>query len=56
MFDVSVVIGKLVVKPRYVLITTDNVEKEYNEISEKLTKAQLALDEINSSIEFDLDI
>ena len=34
----------------------DEVEKEYNEVCEKLTKAQLALDNINTSIEFELDI
>ena len=45
-----------VIDYRYINYDIDEVEKEYNEVCEKLTKAQLALDEINSSIEFELDI
>ena len=41
---------------RYINYDIDEVEKEYNEVCVKLTKAQLALDEINSSIEFELDV
>lgn len=45
-----------VIDYRYINYDIDEVQKEYQLVSEKLTKAQLALDNINTSIEFELDI
>ena len=41
-----------VIDYRYINYDIDEVQKEYQLVSEKLTKAQLALDNINTSIEF----
>lgn len=45
-----------VIDYRYINYDTCAVQKEYTEVSEKLTKAQLALDKVNTTIEFELDI
>jgi hypothetical protein len=45
-----------VIDYRYINYDIDEVQKEYQLVSEKLTKAQLALDNINTRIEFELDI
>ena len=45
-----------VIDYRYINYDIDEVQKEYQLVTEKLTKAQLALDNINTSIEFELDI
>ena len=45
-----------VIDYRYINYDIDEVQAEYQLVSEKLTKAQLALDNINTSIEFELDI
>ena len=45
-----------VIDYRYINYDIDEVQKEYQLVSEKLTKAQLALDNINTSNEFELDI
>ena len=45
-----------VIDYRYINYDTCAVQKEYAEVSEKLTKAQLALDKVNTTIEFELDI
>jgi hypothetical protein len=45
-----------VIDYRYINYDIDEVQLEYQKISEKLTKAQLSLDNINTNIEFELDI
>lgn len=45
-----------VIDYRYINYDIDEAQNEYIKISEKLTKAQLALDNVNTSIEFELDI
>lgn len=45
-----------VIDYRYINYDIDEVQAEYQKVSEKLTKAQLALDNVNTSIEFELDI
>ena len=45
-----------VIDYRYINYDIDEVQAEYQLVSEKLTKAQLELDNINTSIEFELDI
>ena len=41
---------------RYINYEVEEVQKEYQIISDRLTKAQLALDSVNTTIEFELDI
>ncbi len=45
-----------VIDYRYINYDIDEVEKEYEKVCEKLSSAQLALDKINSSIEFEIEI
>ena len=45
-----------VIDYRYINYDIDEVQKEYQLVSEKLTKAQLALDNVNTTITFELDI
>ena len=45
-----------VIDYRYINYDTCLVEKEYEKVCERLSNAQLALDKINSSVEFELDI
>lgn len=45
-----------VIDYRYINYDLDEVERKYAEISERLSAAQLALDSVNSTFEFELDI